>query len=85
VEDHGLPNVISFDHDLGENEPNAMKFMLWLIDQHLDEKLDLNNVEKVFIHSANPVGVRNLQGLWDCVSAGELTSGVKSVISTRYD
>src|SRR5688572_19946859 len=65
VEDMGLPEVISFDHDLGKNEPVAMAFMWWLIDSHLDGRFDLSTIKEVIIHSANPVGSQNLQGLWD--------------------
>lgn len=82
---NGLPKVISFDHDLGEGVPTAVKFMWWLIDQHLDGKLDLNKVEQVFIHSANPVGSKNLKGIWDGFCKCELSSNVMSVINTRYD
>lgn len=85
VEKNGLPSVISFDHDLGEGEFTSPRFMWWLIDQHLDEKLDLNSIKKIFIHSANPVGAENLKGTWDGFSSCELTSGVLSVINTRYD
>lgn len=81
----GVPDVISLDHDLGEGEFPATRFMTWLIDQHLDGILDLNKVKKVFIHSANPVGAANLKGLWDGFSRCELTSNVMSVINTRYD
>jgi hypothetical protein len=85
VEGHGLPNVISFDHDLGSGEFTSPRFMWWLIDQHLDEKFDLNKVKQVLIHSANPVGAENLKELWNGFSSSELTSGVKAVINTRYD
>lgn len=85
VETRGLPTVLSFDHDLGDGVTTSPTFMWWLIDQHQDGKLDLNKVEKVFIHSANPVGSQNLKGLWDGFSTSELESGVMAVINTRYD
>ncbi len=76
VEIFGLPDCISFDHDLGNNEPVATDFLWWLVNGHLNEQFDLNNIEEVIIHSANPIGARNLQGLWDCFSKSELISGV---------
>lgn len=85
VEENGVPEVISFDHDLGSGEPTAVRFMWWLLDQHMDEKIDLNKVKRVFIHSANPVGAKNLKGIWDGFCRSELTSGVISMINTRYD
>lgn len=81
--EHGVPAVISFDHDLGENEPTAMAFMWWLIEAHLDERLDLNQVKEVIIHSANPVGAANLAGLWDGFTSSELNSAVRAQLKPR--
>jgi hypothetical protein len=79
VSDIGLPGVISFDHDLGKNEPITMRFMWWLIDGHLDGTLDLHLVKQIIIHSANPVGAENLRGLWNCFAA-EIDSPVRAEI-----
>jgi len=65
VMQYGLPKVIFFDHDLGKDQPDATKFMWWLIDQHLDEQLDLRKLECVVVHSANPVGADRLVKLWE--------------------
>ena len=37
--------------------------MKWLIDLHLDGHKDLSHTQ-VFIHSANPIGAKNMQMLW---------------------
>ena len=79
----GLPHTISFDHDLGKNQPTAMKFMWWLIECDLDGRYDLNNIKNVIIHSANPVGAQNLKALWDGYSTNELTSGVIARLDPR--
>lgn len=64
VERFGLPEQISFDHDLG-GEDTAFKFMWTLINGHLDGKWDLASVAAVQIHSANPIGERKLTALWE--------------------
>jgi hypothetical protein len=58
----GFPDMVSFDHDLGENVPTGMDAA-----KHLVE-LDLNTgdmPDKFFytVHSANPVGAANIRGL----------------------
>lgn len=83
VIDFGLPLVISFDHDLGKNQPVAMAFMRWLIEGDLDGIFDLNEVKTVIIHSANPVGAANLKGLWDGYSLNELQSNVIAELRPR--
>ena len=79
----GLPERISFDHDLGKNEPTAMIFMKWLVEGHLDERFDLNTIKEIIIHSANPVGAGNLQGLWNGFAKSELDSGVLAIMRPR--
>lgn len=64
VTEKGLPASISFDHDLGGDD-TAFKFMWWLINGHLDEKWNLQDVNVVQIHSANPEGAKKLIALWD--------------------
>lgn len=88
LNEFGCPAVISFDHDLGQFadgriKPNAMSALHELIDRHLFNDLDLNNVRRVIVHTQNPSGMRNLQGLWDGFSADELQSGVKAEILPR--
>lgn len=65
VKDLGVPSCLSLDHDLGKNEPSAMAFLHWLVDDHLNGLIDLRLIEEVIVHSANPVGADNLAGLWD--------------------
>lgn len=54
IDEHGTPRVISFDHDLGEDEPNGMQAAKWLVRQDLD-------LEDFAVHSANVVGRGNIQ------------------------
>ncbi len=68
VENNGIPNFISFDHDLGsDNMGNILKdgydFAKWLVD------MDIENIHKFpedftfNIHSANPVGRNNINSI----------------------
>lgn len=65
VKANGLPQYCSFDHDLG-GEDTAMVFLKWLIDFDLDN--DGQIIPENFqynVHSANNVGLKNIQGLLD--------------------
>ena len=54
IEERGIPHHMSLDHDLGENEPNGLDCVNWLIENEL--------VPYSFnIHSANPVGAKNMR------------------------
>lgn len=71
VELHGLPDLVSFDHDLGGidengNEvdpatvPSGMDCAHFLVNYCLDHDLPLPRFK---VHSANPVGSANIRGL----------------------
>ena len=69
IEKFGLPEVISFDHDLADDgtpeaqnyqEKTGMDCAKWLVDYCMDNDLKL---PKFYIHSANPVGADNIRGL----------------------
>jgi len=88
VNDLGVPELISFDHDLGSDEngrvkPTAMTFLWWLIDQDLDDQLDLSQVKRVIVHSRNPEGAKNIASLWDGYAANELKSDVRAELRPR--
>ncbi len=58
----GAPDFISFDHDIDENG-TGMDFAKWLIDMDMDGKIELGPDFDWIIHSANPVGSKNIQGI----------------------
>jgi hypothetical protein len=60
--ERGLPCAISFDHDLGLDEPTGYDAAKWLVEYLLEHGLDLQGVE-INVHSANPVGKVNIVGL----------------------
>lgn len=70
IEAHGCPNYISFDHDLGCNsnqEPlsTGYDFAHWLVKMDMDNKYPFPENFSFFVHSANPQGAANIQGLLD--------------------
>jgi hypothetical protein len=63
---YGCPTYISFDHDLGDNVPTGMDFAKWLTECDLDNGGTFIPVDFTYnIHSANPVGEKNIRGLLD--------------------
>lgn len=63
VLENGLPSFISFDHDLGENQPTGFDFAKWLTLYCLNNKIRPDFIFDV--HSQNPVGAENIRGLLD--------------------
>lgn len=62
VEEHGLPEFISFDHDLGETgeeEKTGYDFAKFLIEYMMNH--EIKTPFKYYIHSANPVGASNIR------------------------
>ncbi len=68
VKVNGIPNFISFDHDLGCDEignilKNGYDFAKWLVD------MDIKNIHKFpndftfNIHSANPIGRNSINAI----------------------
>jgi hypothetical protein len=63
----GMPSYISFDHDLGEDEPTGYELAKILVDDALDFPLlsDHQFPEdfSFYVHSQNPIGKANIEGL----------------------
>jgi len=65
---NGIPNFISFDHDLGLNSDgsiakNGYDLAKWLVEQSLDEKLKFPKDFNFYVHSANPIGRHNIESI----------------------
>lgn len=63
VNKNGVPNFISFDHDLGDNVPTGFDFAKWLVKNHLDGNFNIPKNFEFNVHSANPPGKANIEGL----------------------
>ena len=64
IKKNGLPEFMSFDNDLGEDEnkvllPDGYAVAKWLV---YESHLDLSNF-KFKVHSANPVAREQIEGL----------------------
>lgn len=62
IERDGCPREISFDHDLGGDD-TAMRLAHWLVSRDLDEPGFIPFDFRYYVHSANPVGRANIDGL----------------------
>ena len=65
IKKYGIPNYISFDHDLGvDRNDNLLKtgydLAKWIVDSDLNNDLKLPQDFTYRVHSQNPVGKRNI-------------------------
>jgi hypothetical protein len=69
IEKMGCPSFISFDHDLGlfpdGTEKNGHDLAKWMVESDLDNKIKIPDDFKFNVHSSNPEGRKNIQGLLD--------------------
>lgn len=66
VKQNGIPNFISFDHDLGiDKNDNLLSsgydFAKWLVEMDMDNKYVFPSDFDFIVHSANPVGKVNIE------------------------
>ena len=65
ITQNGLPDFISFDHDLGEDE-SGYDCAKYLVEYCIEHNLPL---PKFSVHSQNPVGKENIERLLNNFSA----------------
>lgn len=68
VEANGIPEFISFDHDLGcDEEGNILKsgydFAKWLVDSDINKEFIFPDNFDFNVHSANPIGRNNIESI----------------------
>lgn len=62
IKTFGFPAFISFDHDLGVNEPTGKDIVNGLIEYDMEHDV----IERDFsfvVHSMNPIGKKNIESL----------------------
>jgi len=68
IQKFGIPNYISFDHDLGCDQNGTVlktgyDFAKFLIDCDLDNTVIFPNNFVFNVHSANPIGKQNIENI----------------------
>ena len=61
IHEYGMPQFISFDHDLSDFSPNGYWIAKNLVVLDMDKVLEFPENFKFFVHSKNPVGAKNIQ------------------------
>ena len=60
IKDNGLPDLISFDNDLGIGNGEGYDCAKWLVEYCMDNN---TNLPDWYVHSANPVAKENIENL----------------------
>lgn len=61
----GIPDYISFDHDLGPDGLSGADFANWMIDHMLINEMLFPASFDYYVHSQNPIGADNIRGKMD--------------------
>lgn len=61
----GTPDIISFDNDLGDGEPEGRECLNWFVEQVLDGKLKIPENFRFFIHSKNNIAAEAMRGKFE--------------------
>jgi hypothetical protein len=77
----GLPNSISFDHDLGDGLP-AIHILWHIIHGHQDGKWDIRNITYAQLHSSNITAANGILQLWNSFSLSDGTGLKMSIAPT---
>jgi len=62
LQNKGKVNKLSFDHDLGENQPSGYDATKWLIQEAIDDFDLVKGLQKIIVHTDNIPGGDNIQG-----------------------
>ena len=60
IKENGLPDLISFDNDLGVGNGEGYDCAKWLVEYCMDNNLELPDW---YVHSANPVARENIENI----------------------
>ena len=60
VKTNGIPEFISFDHDLGD-DGTGYDFAKWLVEQDINGIFAFPEDFSFNVHSANPIGKKNIE------------------------
>lgn len=63
IREKGFPRFVSFDHDLGDDSPSGKDLANWMVEMDLDLTFSFPRDFGFVVHSANPVGKKNIESL----------------------
>lgn len=64
IRGYGMPNFVSFDHDLGQDEPTGHDITKQLVEWDMgDKRYPFPADFDFYVHSQNPIGKANIEGL----------------------
>lgn len=63
IKEKGLPEYASFDHDLGLFAKTGADIAYWITDYCQDNKIKFTM--QYYVHSQNPVGKKNIEGVFE--------------------
>jgi hypothetical protein len=63
IEQHGMPTMISFDHDLGDYTYTGYDITKFLVELDMDGNMlyQIPDEFLFYVHSQNPIGKRNIE------------------------
>jgi len=69
--EHGMPNFVSFDHDLGDNQKTGFDITKYIVELDMDsaepdkfgKTYEFATTFDFYVHSKNPIGKANIEGL----------------------
>lgn len=59
------PSFISWDHDLGKDEPTGYDIVKLMVDMDMNAIITIPSEFEYFTHSKNPIGAKNIQSYLD--------------------
>lgn len=62
IQHNGFPKFISWDHDLGEDQPSGYDIAKWIVEEDLNDSIIPDDFD-FYVHSQNPIGAGNIEGL----------------------
>lgn len=65
IDTYGMPSFISFDHDLGDETAtlNGYETAQQIVERDMDGKWEIPADFEFAVHSQNPIGKQNIQGI----------------------
>jgi hypothetical protein len=65
ISERGIPNFISFDHDLGDHAKTGYDLAKHLVEIDMDEIHKIPDGFSFYVHSQNPTGKKNIESYLD--------------------